>query len=239
MNINVKIRNKRYILSTKLSNHNIAMMEFVKDGIVISKNNPYFKGEGHNLWVRAYIGPRWKRLLAIDNQSTGATDNPLEGLIACKKMLIFFIDNIMGPKDLIEISGSTIQRDKIYHEVLSKIGFRFVKWYGDYSNIMIYVKDNNTDEYIKWYDDSKIINSNNPWGALRICGVDFPKTPNYEEDDYNYTHHTIFYDMLMTPVIKVGNSIRNLYYNCSLWIQDVWLNIKYKIQKYKFKKHRV
>lgn len=36
------------------------MMEFVKDGIVISKDNPYFKGEGHNLWVRAYIGPRWK-----------------------------------------------------------------------------------------------------------------------------------------------------------------------------------
>lgn len=214
------------------------MMEFVKDGMVIDGNSRYFKEDGYNWWVRAYVGPWWKKWFTKDDDNSGTTDNPLEGLIACKKMLIYFIDNIMGDKDLIKISGSTIQRDKIYYEVLSKIGFRFVKWYGDSFNIMIYVKDNNTDEYIKWHDGSKIANSNNPWGALRICGVDFPKRPIYEEDDYDYKHHTLFYDTIMYPIVEGLKYIKGLYYNCISWLEMMWWGIRYKFKKAKIRKSR-
>ena len=174
MNINVKIRNKQYILSTKLSNNNIARIDFCRDGMVADKYNPYFEGEGYNWWVRAYIGPRWKRLFVTDESNSGTTEKPMEGLIVLKKLLTYFIDNYMGEKDLIEISGSTMQRDVIYNKFLSEMGFRFVEWYEDSYNIMIYVKDPGNDEFIVHQDGSMIINPNNPWGALRIYGIDFP-----------------------------------------------------------------
>lgn len=188
------------ILKSKLSNHNIIYMSFRRNGRVFDMDEDtmiwypkqYFNHNSYNWWVGLYIGPQWKRLISRDDRCYGSTVCPLEGLIVGRRLIQYFIDHHMGATDVLEVSGSTRQRDEVYYRVLSKIGFRYTPGYYNTSNIMIYTKDNSTPEYL----DNYIPNLDNPWGSMRYNGVKFPEEPDWQDDDYNsssmlagYIHH--------------------------------------------------
>ena len=187
MNKHIKVRisrsGKNISLITNLSNHNVAMIGFEQDGVVLGGYTPFFKGEHHNWWVSMYIGPGWKYLFSRDDRCYGTTKTPLEGLIACKRMLQYFIDNIMEEHDVIEVSGSTIQRDIIYEQGLKSMGFKYTSEYNDTERIMIFIKDS-TPEFIANNDGELVWNRDNAWSYLKLYGVQFPEHPYFDDNDY-------------------------------------------------------
>ena len=62
--------------------------------------------------------------------------------------------------------------------------------------------------------------------------------PIYEEDDYDYKHHTMFYDTIMYPIITGLKYIKGLYYDCISWLEMMWWGIRYKFKKAKIRKSR-
>ena len=209
------------VLKSKLSNHNIIYMRFMRSGRVFDMDEntiswypkQYFNHNSYNWWVGLYIGPQWKRLISRDDRCYGSTVYPLEGLIAGRKLIQYFIDHHMGVTDVLEVSGSTRQRDEVYYRVLSKMGFRYTPMYCDTSNIMIYVKDNGAPEHL----DNYVLNLDNPWGSMRYNGVIFPEEPDWQ-DDYN-------------PSSMLAGYIYHYTQPITDWLRDVQSDIKRLFKK--------
>lgn len=130
-----------------------------------------------------YVGPIWKYPFLKENTCYGTTKMPLSGLIACKRMLKYFIENILNNYDIIEVSGSTLQRDIIYEKSLKSLGFKYTSEYNWIRHILIFVKDPTPEKIIN-EDGEQILNPENAWTYLALNGVDFPAHPNFDNEDY-------------------------------------------------------
>lgn len=233
LNIKTTIRDngKTIILKSNLSNHNIIYMKFMRDGSVFDIDDDitdrYFKHNSYNWWIALYIGPRWKRLFSFDNRCYGSTKCPLEGLVASRRLIQYFIDNYMGPTDVLEASGSTRQRDEIYYKVLTKMGFRYTPLYYETVNLMIYAKDNGTPEYL----DNDEPNLDNPWGSMRYNGVKFPEEPDWQDEDYEGKSTNMLMDYLEYYIKPITGFFYELYIDMGVWLGDVQSDIKRLFKK--------
>lgn len=187
--IHISYSGKTIRLSTKLSNHNVAIIWFEQDGLIMDGESYFFKKDHYNWWAVMYVGPLWKYPFSRDNKCYGTTTNPLEGLIACKQMLQYFIDNILKEHDIIEVSGSTLRRDAIYENALKSMGFRYVSKYCDIVRIMIFVKDS-TPKTITKPDGEQVMNPDNAWVYLASHCASFSDYPYFTKEDYDYKHLT-------------------------------------------------
>lgn len=232
-NIKTTIRDegKTIILTSKLSNHNVIYMRFLRDGNVFDieddTTDRYFKHDSYNWWITLYIGPLWKRLFSYDDQCYGSTKYPLEGYVASRKLLQYFIDNYMGPTDVLEASGSTRQRDEIYYKVLTKMGFRYTRLYYVTVNLMIYAKDNGTPEYLS----NGEINLDNPWGSMRHNGVKFPEEPDWQDEDYEGKSTTMLMGYIEGITKPLWDVITIFYRDICIDLEATWMDIKYLFKK--------
>jgi hypothetical protein len=193
---------------------------FEQDGVVMDGESNFFNAENHNWWTAMYVGPAWKYPFSKDNRCYGTTNNPLEGLVACRRMMEYFIENILKEHDIVEVSGSTFQRDMIYAQVLKCIGFRYTYEYFDVNRILIFVKDSEP-EIILDENGDQIRNPKNAWTYLSLVGVDFPDKPYFTEEDYDYPH--------LTPITRTI-----VYVFQGIWehIKSIGYWMKHKIQNY-------
>lgn len=244
MNKRIKVHishsGKTIRLSTRLSNHNIAVIWFEQDGVVMDGESNFFSTENHNWWTAMYVGPWWKYIFSRDNKCYGTTVNPLEGLIACKQMMEYFINNILNEHDIIEVSGSTIQRDIIYERALKSMGFRYTYEYFDADRIMIFVKDS-TPEMIVDDDGTQYPNPGNAWTYLSIRGIYFPEQPYFTEDDYDYPHLTPISRTIFYVLQNIWSFFKRVGKRVGMWVEykmtGMLFNIKLLFSK-KRKRHR-
>lgn len=220
---------RQVTMISKLSNHNIAMLRFTQDGYVLDGDSSFFGKNSHNWWTMMYIGPWWKRWFVSDAVSSGTTERPLEGLMTCKRMLRYFMTSIMGENEVIEISGSTLQRDEIYAKALKNMGFRYTFEYNDTRNIIIYVNDsfiNDNPEIIINEFGKSVLNPKNAWGQLRLHGVSFPDYTSFDEEDYDYKHHTLLYEALIYIPAIIWEKIKQCTINLGSKLKCLWCDIK-------------
>jgi hypothetical protein len=156
----------------------MVLMRFVKDGQVFDGCDHFFGTGATNWWVSIYVGPWWNYPFYHEDKCYGTTATPLEGLVTCKRILRYFIDNIMGPRDVLEISGTTEQRDIIYYRSLKGMGFRFTEEYNECEHILIYTRDDAG------------------WDAIINNDVPFTDTPCYLSKDYEFDNISIFSDAI-------------------------------------------
>jgi hypothetical protein len=187
----------------------------------------YFKHDSYNWWIALYIGPRWKRLFSFDDRCYGSTQCPLEGLVASRRLLQYFIDNYMGPTDVLEASGSTRQRDEIYYKVLSKMGFRYTPDYYGTENIMVYVRNNDEPEY---YENGGV-NLDNPWGSMQYNGVKFSDEPNWNDDDYKGKSTNMLMDYFEYFTEPIVDEVKDFYRDICIDLEATWTDIKYLFKK--------
>ena len=227
-------------LTSKLSNHNIAMIRFTQDGLVLNGDSSFFENS-HNWWTMLYIGPRWKKIFVPDDKCSGSTECPLEGLFASKRMLQYFMDYMLEENDVIEVSGSTLQRDEVYEKCLRNLGFRFTPEYNDCENILIHVKESfnvdNPERIVNDFNET-VLNPKNAWAQLRLNGVRFPIIPTFDPDDYDYTHHTLIYEALVYIPCIVWTKIKMIGKWFKYKAEEIWCDIKTIFIK-KNKRHRI
>lgn len=231
MNKSIKVRTfnsgKTYRLTTKLSNHNVAIIWFERDGVVLDGDSKFFDNKdntNYNWWAVIYVGPVWKYLFSKDDKCYGTTDKPLAGLVACKQMLQYFIDNILKEHDVIEVSGSTLQRDKVYEQSLKSMGFRYTPCYEDAEKLMIFVKDS-TPETIIDENGKCIANPENAWTQLSSYNVYFPGYSNFTKDSYDYRHLSF----IERVIVSFLHDIWSFFKRVGMWVEYKMTGILFNI----------
>ena len=229
IHIKYNCHGKQVTMISKLTNHNITMLRFKQDGYVLDGESSFFGKNSHNWWTMLYIGPWWKRLFVPDDKCSGTTIKPLEGMMVGKRMLRHFMINLMEENDVIEVSGSTLQRDEVYAEALKHMGFRYTPEYNDCENILIYVNDsfiNDNPEIITNEVGERVLNPKNAWAQLRLNDVRFPIIPSFYEDDYDYKHHTLLYESLIYIPTIIWKKIKPYTINLGSKLECLWYDIK-------------
>lgn len=212
-----------FYLQTTISNGNVVRLKIQHDGELDNGYHDEFFGEnGKTSWVSLYIGPRWKYIFVHDGDISNHSNTPMEGLITAGRLLQYYIDHYMSKYEVLMVGGANERLDRLYVNVLTRFGFRWVPYINYTLRVMIYTKEDAG------------------WLALeKHHQVQYGCTPRFNLDDYDEHNKSWFEYYVMWLPDWLKTEIKEHWEMLRTKVWYAWLDVKRVIRKPKKRKSRI